>query len=105
MVGHNCTCARADAPPFPYFGNGWTDCTEIWCMVRDPLARLFANVTDAAARAQVCAPFLYLGNGWTDCDEIWYVVRDPVAKYFMKMMLGTVIHAAVPGGYSCTCWL
>ena len=30
-----CICA-----PFLYLGNGWTDCAEIWCVIRDPLARL-----------------------------------------------------------------
>ena len=38
------TCARADVPPFPYVGNGWTDRSEIWCVVGDPLAKLFGNV-------------------------------------------------------------
>ena len=47
MVGHSCTCARADVPPFQHLGNGWTDCAEILCMVRDPLARLFAKVHGA----------------------------------------------------------
>ena len=27
--------------PFPYLGNGWTDCTEIWCAARGPVAKRF----------------------------------------------------------------
>ena len=30
--------------PFLYLGNGWTDCAEIWCVVKVPLARHFAKV-------------------------------------------------------------
>ena len=45
-VENICTCARADVSPFPYFGNGWTDCAGILCMARDPLARHFAEVND-----------------------------------------------------------
>ena len=30
--------------PFPYLGNDWTDCAEIWCEVRDLLAKHFAQV-------------------------------------------------------------
>ena len=37
-MGYICKCARADAPPFPYLGNGWTDSVEIWYVVRDLLA-------------------------------------------------------------------
>ena len=29
MVGYRYTCARTH--PFPYLGNGETDCAEIWC--------------------------------------------------------------------------
>ena len=43
---HVRTCARADVSSFPYFGNGWTDCAEIWCVVRDPLTRHFLKVED-----------------------------------------------------------
>ena len=41
---HLRTCARADAPPFPYLGNDWTDCAEIWFVVRDPLPSRFTKV-------------------------------------------------------------
>ena len=30
---------RADISSFPYLGNGLVDCAEIWCVVRDTLAR------------------------------------------------------------------
>ena len=29
--------------PFPYLRNGWTYCTKIWCVVKDPLARCFTK--------------------------------------------------------------
>ena len=29
--------------PFPYLGNGWTDCTEIWCVARGPVAMHFTQ--------------------------------------------------------------
>ena len=73
-------------PPFLYLGNGWADCAEIWCVVRDPLASLFANVHGGTQlHVRLRTPFSYLGIGWTDCAEIWYVVRDPLAKCFTKV--------------------
>ena len=44
MVGYTCSCARAYVPPFPHFGNGWTDWAEIWFVIRDPLAWRFTKV-------------------------------------------------------------
>ena len=39
------TAARAQAStPFPYVGNGWTDCTEVWCVIREPLAIPFTRI-------------------------------------------------------------
>ena len=45
---HVRTCARADVPPFLYLRNGWRDCAEIWCVVKDQLERLFAKVIGGA---------------------------------------------------------
>ena len=73
----------AHVPSFPYLGDGCTDCAEIWCVARDPLGRLFANVY-GGTQLHVRTPFSYLGNGWTDCAEIWYVVRGPVAMRFTQ---------------------
>ena len=62
--------------PFPYLGNGWTDCAEIWYVVRDQLARLLTQNKggDTSARAHLrtcrCARFPYLGSCLTDCAEI-----------------------------------
>ena len=36
--------ACADVSTFSYIGNGWTDCAEIWLVVRDPLAWRFTKV-------------------------------------------------------------
>ena len=48
-VGYICTCIRAHPEdtaarehvriPFPYLGKCWTDCTEICCVARGPVAR------------------------------------------------------------------
>ena len=92
---HVHTCARADAPPFPYLENGWTDYAEIWCMVTDTLAKLFAKVNGGKqlhVRTCKCAPFPYLGNGWTGCAEIWCVLRDPLARLFANVNGGVYLH-------------
>ena len=34
----------SSAYPFPYLGNGWTDCAEILCVVRDQLSKRFAQI-------------------------------------------------------------
>ena len=51
---------------FLYLGNGWTDCTESWCMARGPVAMRFAqdgrfctNVSESLC--QDC------GHGLTSC--------------------------------------
>ena len=55
-----CICT-----PYPYLGNGLTDCAEIWCVVREPLDRRFTEV-DGGVQLHVSTPFSYLGNGFTD---------------------------------------
>ena len=61
---------------FLYLGNGWTDCAEIWYVVRDQLARQLTQTKDGihlhvhtCARADV-PRFSYLGSCLTDCAEI-----------------------------------
>ena len=39
MHVHRCRCA-----PFPYLGNGLTDCAESWYVVTEALARRFTKV-------------------------------------------------------------
>ena len=59
--------------PFPYLGNGWTDCADIFYVARDQLASQLTQTKDGVhlhVRTCSCAPFLYLRNGWTDCAEI-----------------------------------
>ena len=46
MVGCICTCPVARTHPFSYFGNGWTDFDEIWCVIRDRLVKRFTHVMD-----------------------------------------------------------
>ena len=44
MSGARAASARAHAqmlPSIPYLGKGWTDCAEIWCVVRGQLAMRF----------------------------------------------------------------
>ena len=40
-----CTCARADVPSVLYLGNDWTDCAEIWYVVRGQLAKQLTQVS------------------------------------------------------------
>ena len=50
---HVCT-------PFPYLGNDWTDCAEIWYVVTDELARQYTQTKDGVhlhVRTCGCAPF------------------------------------------------
>ena len=74
-MGHNCTCTCAHL--FSYLGNGWTDSTGIWYVVRDPITKHFTKVQDGVQPyVPMCAsaddpPFLYLGNGRMDRTEIW----------------------------------
>ena len=93
MVDDDKKAARAHSffasrTPFPYLGNGWTDCDEIWCVVRDPLAKRFTEVdvryVRACASVHARIPFPYLRNGSTDCTEIWCVARGPVAMCFTQ---------------------
>ena len=62
---------------FYYLGNSWTDCAELWCVVRDPLVLRFTKV-DGSVQVHVPTPFPYLGNGWTDCAGTWCVFRGPL---------------------------
>ena len=56
-------CAHADVPPFPYLGNGWTDCVEIWHVISDPLARLFTKVKGGAQlHVRTCAPLSHISE-------------------------------------------
>ena len=75
-------CARAH--PFSYPGNGWTDCAEIWFVVRHQLAWRFTKIGGTGARAHVRAPCPYLGNSWTDCNEAWRVVTVSVLENVMS---------------------
>ena len=87
-MGYICTCARADMSPFPDLENGWTDCAEIWYVVRDPLARLFAKVNGGAqlhCTHALAHPFFVSRKRLDGLPEIWYVVRDPLGKRFTKL--------------------
>ena len=83
---HVRTCARADVPPFPYVGNGWTDCAEIWYVVKNTLPYRFTEINGGVkVHVRTCAPPLpYLGNGWTDCAEIWCVTMGPLSLRFTQ---------------------
>ena len=99
-VGYICTCALRTCicTPFPYLGNGWTDCAEMWCVVRDPLARCFTKVWGGVhLHVLTCACagvplFPYLGNGRINCTEIWCVVREPFAMRFTEVYGGVQLH-------------
>ena len=75
------TCA-----PFLYPGNGWTDCAEIWYVVRDLLDKRFAGVNGGIyVHMCTCAPlFPYLRNGWMDGGENCCAIRELLAIHFAK---------------------
>ena len=39
--------------PFPYLGNGWTDCAGTWCVVRGPLSMRFKGIEEIHTSARV----------------------------------------------------
>ena len=78
--------------PFPYLGNTWTHCTEIWHVVMNQLALHFMHVTSVviSARAHTRASISYLGKNWTHHAEIWCVVR-PINYAFYEALSGRYI--------------
>ena len=57
------TCARADVPNVLYLLNGWTDCAEIWCMVRDELAMRFTPLMGRVhLHVRTCAPLFRISG-------------------------------------------
>ena len=83
---HMCMCTHVDVSPFPYLGNGRTDCAEIWYVVTDPLARLFAQV-NGGAQLYVRTPFCCISEtaGQIVLKFGTYVFRDLLAKHFTKV--------------------
>ena len=59
--------------PFPYLGSGSTDCAEIWCVVRDPLAKRFAQVKSGVdLHLRTCHLF---SVSWDRLDQLrWNLV-------------------------------
>ena len=56
VMGGVPTSARVNVPPFPYLGNNWMNCAEIWYVVSDPLARVFTQAKDGT-QLHVRTPF------------------------------------------------
>ena len=44
---------------FPNFGNGWTDCAEIWCGVRDPSVVRFTQTKSGIHLHVTCRCVMY----------------------------------------------
>ena len=84
----------------PYLGNGWTDCAEIWCVVRYQLGMRFSLLGGGVHRQVrtgcicMCAPLfrIYLGNDKTDCAEIWCVLRDQLTVQLTGAWNGVYLH-------------
>ena len=82
-------CARPHVPDVPIFRFSETEngnCTEIWHVVRDPLA---IGVLQKSRVGYICTcahavvpPFPYPQNA---CAEIWCPVREPLARRFTKV--------------------
>ena len=50
-------------PPFPHLGNGWTDCAEIWFVVKDPLAWRFTEVNGGEqVHVLTCLPLFHISG-------------------------------------------
>ena len=48
---------------FPYFGNGWTDCAEIWYVVGDQLARQLTQTEDGVhLHVRTCVPLFHISG-------------------------------------------
>ena len=92
---HVRTCARADAPSVTYLGNSLTDCGEIWCVVRDPLAMRFTLFRDGVhLHVRTCAPlFRILGTA------------GRIALKFGMLLETNQLHSLHKPriGYICTC--
>ena len=110
------TSAHTDVRiPFPYLGNDWMDCVEIWYVVREilamrftqrkkgavhesttvmnQLARHFLHVTSGVLCACSCARLFFVSRYpcWMHRAEIWCVVR-PIKYAFdtaHKWMIST----------------
>ena len=55
--------------PFPYLGNRWVHCAEIWWVIRVPVAMCFMQVFGwAPLHVRTCTP--YIRNRLTDCVKI-----------------------------------
>ena len=53
--------------PFPHLWNGWTDCAEIWHVVRGQLARQFTQTKDGVhLHVRTCVPLFHISGtvGW-----------------------------------------
>ena len=50
LDGLRCNLVRVAhvRSPFPYLGNGWRDCAEIWCVLMGPIAMRFVGITSGA---------------------------------------------------------
>ena len=85
-----CRCAL-----FPYLGNGWTDCAEIWCVVRNPLARLFAKVNGGAQlHVRTCSPLFRISETAGRIAlkfSMW--LETHYLSVLQKLMIGTCARA------------
>ena len=90
------TCSRADVPPFPYLVNGWTDCAEIWYVVRDPLAGRFTEVDDEVQlHVRTCARFLFRICGMAGRIALKFGVwleTHYIVWRFTKVNVGVQVH-------------
>ena len=96
------TCARADVAHFPYLGNGWTDCAEVWCVARDPLAKLLQEFMVGHSCTRTCALLFRIsetaGRGRTALKfGMWLEAHYLSVLQKLMLGLGTCARAAVPG--------
>ena len=71
--------------PFPYFGNGWTHCVEIWLVVMYQLAIHFIHATSRVhLGALACVPLSRISGSTGRIMLRYCVLLDPLAMHFTQ---------------------
>ena len=87
------TRARADVPPFPYLGNGWSDCAEIRFVVRDPFAWRISKFNERIhVHVRTCTPLLRISGTAGRIALKLGGVRGPLAMRFTQNGISARAH-------------
>ena len=92
ICAHVCTYRCA---PFPYLGNGWTDCAEMWFVVRDPLVWRFIKVNGGTgAGAHVRTHFPYSGTAGRIALQLGVWLGDHQLCIFQRTEIRATVQRA-----------